>query len=45
MYAMFGVLFVFALGLKDELLENVVIPCHDTADNTPISTSKIPAGV
>jgi hypothetical protein len=38
MYAMFGILFVFALGLKD-----VVIPCNDTADST--GTSKIPAGI
>ena len=45
MYAMFGILFVFALGLKDELLEDVVIPCDDTTDSTPISTSKISAGV
>jgi hypothetical protein len=45
MYAMFGILFVFALGLKDELLEDVVIPCDNTADNTPISISKIHAGV
>jgi len=38
MYAMFGILFVFALGLKDELLEDVVIPCDDTADSMTIST-------
>jgi hypothetical protein len=38
MYAMFGILFIFALGLKDELLEDVVIPCDNTEDSTPIST-------
>jgi len=37
MYAMFGILFIFALGLKDELLEDVVIPCDDTENSTPIS--------
>jgi hypothetical protein len=40
MYAMFGILFVLALGFKDELLEDVVIPRDNTADSTPISTSK-----
>jgi hypothetical protein len=45
MYAMFGILFVLALGLKDELLEDVVIPCNNTADSTPISTSKNTSGV
>ena len=40
MYAMIGILFVLVLGLKDELLEEVVIPCDDTADSTLISTSE-----
>jgi len=40
MYAMFGILFVFALGLKDKLLEDVVIPCDDTADSMAISSPK-----
>jgi len=41
MYAMFGIHFVLALGLKDKLLEDIVILCNDTADSTPISPSKI----
>jgi hypothetical protein len=41
MYAMFGILFVLALGLKDELLEDIVIPCDDTADSTHIRRSKM----
>jgi hypothetical protein len=40
MYAMFGILFVLALGFKDELLEDVVILRNNPADSTPISTSK-----
>jgi hypothetical protein len=43
MYAMFGISFIFGLGLEDELLEDVVIPCDDTADSAPV-TSKLPAG-
>ena len=45
MYAMFGILFVLVLGFKDELLEDVVIPCDNTADSMPISTSKNTSGV
>jgi hypothetical protein len=43
--AMFGILFVLALGLKDELLEDVVILCDNTADSMPISTSRNTSGV
>ena len=45
MYAMFGILFVLALGLKNELLDDIVIPCDDTADSTPISTPENNPGV
>jgi hypothetical protein len=42
MYAMFGIHFILALGLKDELLEGgIVVLCNDTADSMPISPSKI----
>jgi hypothetical protein len=37
--------FVLVLGLKDELLEDVVIPCDDAADSTPISTPENNPGV
>jgi hypothetical protein len=37
MYAMFGISFIFALGLEDELLEDVVIPYDDTADSAPLT--------
>jgi len=30
MYAVFGILFVFAFRLEDELLEDVVISCNNT---------------
>jgi hypothetical protein len=39
-YAVFGIIFVLALGLKDELLEDIVIPCDKTTDSTPIRPSK-----
>ena len=42
---MFGILFVLALGLKDELLEDIVTPCNDTADSTPIRPFKNTLGV
>jgi hypothetical protein len=42
---MFGILFILALGLTDELLEDIVIPCNNTADSTPISPSKNTLGV
>jgi hypothetical protein len=33
MHAVFRVLFIFALGLQHEPLEDVIIPCNDTARN------------
>ena len=40
MYAMFGIFFVLTLGLKNELLEDIIIPCDNTADGTPIRPFK-----
>jgi hypothetical protein len=39
-YAMFGILFVLALDLRDELLGGIVIPSDDTADSTYKSVQK-----
>jgi len=33
MHAVFRVLFIFALGVQHELLEDVIIPCDDAAHN------------
>jgi hypothetical protein len=33
MHAVFRILFIFALGLQHEPLEDVIIPCDDAARN------------